>query len=230
VCQGKENPPLLGIVPFLLPWLILLKEYVFFLASASLNGLVWPLQRLAQTLSRVMIVIKSGLQRCCVWGRCNMILTTYIFLTAAQNGPLRSQTYLCLTAKGKWSICATLCQVYTNSFTLSLSVSSWVFVCCLSKISSQFWNLSKCVLILMNNVKFNYAEVTAFKMEMSTQCHKSNQPSTMSCFTRNIIFSSRQLFDFALLPPCISDWASIRADCIWELPVCHQLRQRQHAA
>lgn len=174
-----------------------------------------------------MIVIKSGLQRCCVWGRCNMILTTYIFLTAAQNGPLRSQTYLCLTAKGKWSICATLCQVYTNSFSLSLSVSSWVFVCCLSKISSQFWNLSKCVLILMNNVKFNYAEVTAFKMEMSTQCHKSNQPSTMSCFTRNIIFSSRQLFDFALLPPCISDWAPIRADCIWELPVCHQLRRRQ---
>ena len=30
-----------------------------------------------------------------------------------------------------------------------------------------------------------------------------------------------------LRPYCISDWAPLWADCIWELPVCHQLRRRQ---
>lgn len=46
---------------------------------------------------------------------------------------------------------------------------------------------------------------------------------------RMLAFSvARQLFDFAaLLSQRISDWAPVRAHCVWELPVCNQLRRRQ---
>lgn len=38
----------------------------------------------------------------------------------------------------------------------------------------------------------------------------------------------RDKFNFAaLLSQCVLDWTPVWADCIWELPVCHQLRRRQ---
>lgn len=52
----------------------------------------------------------------------------------------------------------------------------------------------------------------------------------MSCFAKNVsVFGSKTTFFILLLllSQCITDWAPVRADCIWELPVCNQLRRRQ---
>lgn len=72
--------------------------------------------------------------------------------------PYKSKTSLCLTADGKWSHYAALCQVYTDSLSLYLSVCV-----CLSLSVRDFFTFFepvKICFILINSLlgKFHHAE------------------------------------------------------------------------
>lgn len=71
----------------------------------------------------------------------------------------------------------------------------------------------------------------AFKKTMHTPTISHEALLMMNCFTKNVnnfCSKCRTTFYFwRFTVSCILDRTPVWSDCIWELPVCHQLRRRQ---